>query len=80
MPEEKREPKTIHVDKLIIKADEVVFQQNSRHPHSDFDRGVRHPVRRDIWGFPIPGTFHEQETRAEGPAEEHEDAKAKEEK
>jgi hypothetical protein len=46
----KKEPKTIHVDTLIIKANEVVYQpEPQNHPVPEYK-----PVRRDFWGFPIP--------------------------
>jgi hypothetical protein len=51
----KKEPRTIHVDKLIIKAEEVVFDQEPQRPHNPY-RPVsgQQPIRRDFWGFPIP--------------------------
>lgn len=60
MPEgSKKEPKVIHVDKLIIKADEVIFQPEKNHPEVNRPNVThtenRPPVPRDFWGFPLPG-------------------------
>ncbi|WP_010631299.1 hypothetical protein [Sporolactobacillus vineae] len=51
----KKEPRTIHVDKLIIKADEVVFEREPHRPHNPHHPvSGQQPIRRDFWGFPIP--------------------------
>ncbi|MDD9147254.1 MULTISPECIES: hypothetical protein [unclassified Sporolactobacillus] len=73
--DKKKEPKTIHVDKLVIKADEVIFQPE-RENRPFFGRpGFQGPdnergrVARDFWGFPLPRTAEETEEPKE---EKHE--------
>ncbi|HET7657107.1 MAG TPA: hypothetical protein VFK37_02365 [Bacillales bacterium] len=49
MSQNKRKPREIHVDKLIIKADHVVLENEER-PERRRDRD---DIERDPWGFPI---------------------------
>ncbi|GGL45572.1 hypothetical protein [Sporolactobacillus putidus] len=77
--DKKKEPKTIHVDKLVIKADEVIFQPEREHrppflgrpgfPGPENERGR---FVRDFWGFPLPRTVEETEEPKE---EKHETEK-----
>lgn len=67
----KKEPRTIHVDTLIIKANEVIYQPEVNDPSPVVSQ---QPIRRDFWGFPIP-----EIRSAEPPAEENE-GEQKEEK
>lgn len=63
MSEKKRKPKVIHVDKLVIKADNVILENEEKgrkksENHSDKNRdrdrdNDRDEVERDPWGFPI---------------------------
>lgn len=80
MPEDrKKEPKIIHVDKLVIKADEVIFQPEREH-RPDFgrpnfpapDETTRGRFERDFWGFPLPRGPEQTEKPAE---EKHEEEK-----
>ncbi|MCI1857143.1 MAG: hypothetical protein LKI80_03180 [Sporolactobacillus sp.] len=53
MPEKNnKEAKIIHVDKLIIKADEVVIHQDRPTPQPT-PKPERRPEARDFWGFPV---------------------------
>lgn len=67
----KKEPRTIHVDKLIIKANEVIFQPEENQKRPPVVR--QQPIRRDFWGFPIP------EIQPAEPAEEAIESEKKEE-
>ncbi|MCA0990020.1 hypothetical protein [Pseudalkalibacillus hwajinpoensis] len=49
MSEKKRKPQVIHVDRVIIKANEVIIQEErDEHRHNKEDRRDN---RRDPWGF-----------------------------
>lgn len=61
MSEKKRKPKEIHVDKLIIKADKVVIENEGRPD----DRPYREEVDRDPWGFPFRPMMQREEERGE---------------
>ncbi|RYM04584.1 hypothetical protein EWH99_09735 [Sporolactobacillus sp. THM7-7] len=68
--ERKKEPKVIHVDKLVIKADEVILKPEREHrpPFSDPEPEFDGPVPRDFWGFPLP-------RRPEAPKKDEDDGK-----
>ncbi|RYL89767.1 hypothetical protein EWI07_12650 [Sporolactobacillus sp. THM7-4] len=75
--ERKKEPKVIHVDKLVIKADEVVFQpEQNNHPPFRFPgfQGAEGetPIVRDFWGFPVPRRVEEPEEGTESKQEDKE--------
>lgn len=74
--ERKKEPKTIHVDKLIIKADEVIFQPEPRHKtFSTPETEEREEIRRDFWGFPLPAHVRDQASKESDKKEETEEKK-----
>ncbi|MCO7174536.1 hypothetical protein ACFP7A_03490 [Sporolactobacillus kofuensis] len=61
--ESKKEPKVIRVGKLIIKADEVIIQQEHKEQNNGPFHGgpirqpnTNQPIARDFWGFPIPNS------------------------
>lgn len=59
MSEKKRKPKVIHVDKLIVKADEVIIHDEGNHhveEKQEEPKEVEVEVRRDPWGFFGPNT------------------------
>ena len=49
MSEKKRKPQVIHVDRVIIKANEVIIQED-RDEHRN-GKEERRENRRDPWGF-----------------------------
>lgn len=66
MSSEKRKPKVIHVDKVIIKANQVIidggrheqdhdhFPMKGDHEHTETSSHTHvNPVEFDPWGFPI---------------------------
>ncbi|HET7626763.1 MAG TPA: hypothetical protein VFK44_00060 [Bacillales bacterium] len=70
----RRKPRVIHVDKLIIKADEVIVQDEDRRRAGErgeeHNRGREDQVERDPWGFPLRPFGMPQDNRNE--EEEHE--------
>ncbi|MDP4550842.1 hypothetical protein Q9251_08085 [Alkalihalobacillus macyae] len=51
MSEKKRKPKVIHVNKLIVKADEVIIHDERNHHKREEKQEEPREVRRDPWGF-----------------------------
>ncbi|MCA0174519.1 hypothetical protein [Bacillus sp. RAR_GA_16] len=60
MSEKKRKPQVIHVNKLIVKANEVIIQDEREHHHKEEKhreerreerREEKREERRDPWGF-----------------------------
>ncbi|WLR59558.1 hypothetical protein [Guptibacillus hwajinpoensis] len=50
MSEKKRKPQVIHVDKLIVKANEVIIHDDREHKrYEDVEENTKN--RRDPWGF-----------------------------
>ncbi len=53
----KRSSKTIHVDTLHIKANEVIIHQERHDGRNNWQQNQNQPpqhIERDFWGFPIP--------------------------
>lgn len=78
--EKKKEPKVIHVDKLIIKADEVILKPEHEHrpPHAgpDFRKpGEERRVPRDFWGFPLRPIERSDEDKKEKDEKKEKDKK-----
>ncbi|TCP19510.1 hypothetical protein EV207_16215 [Scopulibacillus darangshiensis] len=74
--ENKKKPKTIHVDKLHIKANEIVIHhegeaaQGGPRPNEQQQENMQQPpIQRDFWGFPI----YRQEEQAEPEVQEVQD-------
>ncbi|MGA9288075.1 MAG: hypothetical protein WBV93_06945, partial [Anaerobacillus sp.] len=62
MSEKKRKPQVIRVDKLIVKANEVIIHDEREHHHKkEEQKEERKEERRDPWGF--FGATNRSETR-----------------
>lgn len=46
--------KTIHVDTLHIRANEVIIHQEHHEDRNSRPQNRPHHIERDFWGFPIP--------------------------
>ncbi|WP_270181683.1 hypothetical protein [Alkalihalobacillus sp. CinArs1] len=75
MSKKKRKPKVIRVEKVIIKADEVIIEDHGKKRHHDHDHHEdRHDDdRRDPWGFFGPGPTEEIAEEVESDDEERKD-------
>ncbi|MFK3959506.1 hypothetical protein [Guptibacillus hwajinpoensis] len=68
MSEKKRKPQIIHVDKLIVKANEVIIRSDREHKrYEDVEENEKN--RRDPWGF-FGSNEEEESEKREKPEED----------